>query len=265
MLKIDFLVSEDVIAREMISNSRMSVEFANYLWDKYKYSYMELQHDPLCDKNLIDYSIINELKAQPFFSKIKEEADINCENVKKAWSENSDIINKFLNDILKTDFNLSLTAYIVSPRLKMGHNLGNNCLIWGHLEGNSDMNYNLVYLVHESLHSYFPSNNLCHAIIENIADIELARFLNKSDKCYTCHDFTLNEHLKIYPYWNLYLNRSKDEIERLQKIDNTHYDIETFEINPNTLSDMNIFEFINFIEKIKDNIKITTYYTLFKQ
>lgn len=263
MLKIDFWVCEDVIAREMISKSRMPVEFANYLWDKYKKSYMELQHNPMCDKNLIDYGIISELKEQEFFKKFLIEAKENKDTIEKLWAENCDIINEFLKKILRTDYSLAMTAYIVSPRLKLGHNLGNNCLVWGHSNGNSDKNYNLVYLVHEALHSYFPSDNFCHAIIENIADIELARFLNHSDTSYTCHDFTLNEHLKIYPFWNLYLKRSEVEIERLQKIDKIQYDIKAFEKYRESLAGMNIDEFINFAKKIKDNIAFDTYYTLY--
>ena len=83
MLKIDFLVCEDVIAREMISKSRMPVEFANYLWNRYKQAYMELQHNLMCDKNLIDYGIISELKEQEFFKKILIEAkEIICATLK---------------------------------------------------------------------------------------------------------------------------------------------------------------------------------------
>ena len=115
MLKIDFLVCEDVIAREMISKSRMPIEFANYLWDKYKKSYMELQHNPMCGKNLIDYGIISELKEQEFFKKILIEAKENKATIEKLWAENCDIINEFLKKILRTDYNLAMKSFIGFP------------------------------------------------------------------------------------------------------------------------------------------------------
>ena len=86
----------------------------------------------------------------------------------------------------------------------------------------------MVYLVHESLHSYFKNDEITHTIIENISDLELAKFLNNSKKGYMVHDKLKNLHIKILPFWNLYLNKEQEEIENENKINNISYNKKDF-------------------------------------
>lgn len=244
MLRIKFKNDADVLSRVMISKSMMPKKFAHYLWDNCKLSYSLLLKD--IKSNEIDNNIILELQQQDFFRNYYEKAKKNLERIQNIWKKNSDRINSFLKKIFKKEFTLDSTAIIVPPSLNTGTSIGNNQIVWGHVNGVNDNNYDLVYLVHESLHSYFEKNDLTHTIIENIADIELAKYLNKTGG-YECHEDLKSMHIKILPFWNLYLNKGKTEIERENKINNISYDIKDFEKYRTKISRMNIDEFVEFL------------------
>lgn len=244
MLNIKFRIDPNLMARVIISTSKMPTELANYLWNKYRLSYQILQKD--LHSTEIDNNIILELQQQKYFKTCYTEADQNLQRIQHSWTKNKDKINLFLSKVFKKDFTLNVTAIIVSPTLNCGRNIGDNQFIWGHVNGVNDNNYDLVYLVHESLHSYFEKNDLTHTIIENIADIELAIFLNKTNS-YEGHPDLKPMHIKILPFWNLYLNKGKTEIERENKINNISYDIKDFEKYRTKISRMNIDEFVEFL------------------
>lgn len=244
MLRIKFKNDADVLSRVMISKSMMPKKFAHYLWDNCKLSYSLLLKD--IKSNEIDNNIILELQQQDFFRNYYEKAKKNLERIQNNWEKNSDRINLFLNKIFKKEFTLDLTCIIVPPSLNTGTSIENNQIVWGHVNGVNDENYDLVYLVHESLHSYFFKNDLTHTIIENIADIELAKFLNKTGG-YECHEDLKSMHIKILPFWNLYLNKGLEEIERENEINNISYDPKDFEKYRDKIRCMDIDEFVEFL------------------
>ena len=156
---------------------------------------------------------------------------------------------------MNTDFLLETTTYIVPPSFYRGRNIGNNYFIYGHPNGLQDENYDLVYLVHESLHSIFPKDYISHAIIENITDIELCKYLNQSKVGYETHKDkqTQEAHAQIFPYWNLYLNKNEEQIKEEQELLNINYDISEYEPFRERISKMNIVEFTNFVLELNAN------------
>ena len=259
MLNIKFKTDIDLMARLMISKNKMPTEFANYLWDKYRLSYIYLQKDFKSDE--IDNNITKELEQQKFFKQLCEGANKNLERIEDNWQKNKSKINLFLDNIFKKDFTLNETAIIVDPSLCVGMNIGNDQFVWGHKNSLFDKNYDLVYLVHESLHSYFPNNTLTHAIIEKIADIELSKYLNNTDKPYDCHEYTKMQHIKILPFWNIYLNKSRDGIEKENKDSNITYDLDDFAKYETQIKNMNIDSFTKFLEQ-QDLTEVKTNYTI---
>lgn len=262
MININFIVDEDILARVIISKSAMPTELANYLWGKYKVSYKELQSS-VNSKN-IDEGIITELKQHHYFKQKLREAYDNCTRISKCWEENYNKLNEFLTRICKCFLDLQTTAYIVSPKLNSGINIGENKFIWGHKNGLDDANYDIVYLVHESLHSYFPKGNLNHAVIEDIADIELCKYLNNSQNHYSYHDYTQKCHIQIFPFWNLFLNRTKDEILQNQENEGIYYDIDNFEQYREKLCNLNINEFVDFVTEHSKDINFKSKYEIIK-
>ncbi len=248
MLNIKFQTNEDIMARIMISKSRIPTDFANYLWNKYRITYTLLQKDFKIKE--IDNNIILELKQQKFFKTYCNGAIKNLERIKNNWEKYKRKINLFLDEIFKKSFILNTTAIIVDPDLFCGMNIGNNQFIWGHINGLQDENYDLVYLIHESLHSYFSKNDITHTIIENISDLELAKFLNNTEKGYSCHEELKYMHINILPFWNIYLNKTQQEIERNNKINNIFYNLNDFVKWKTKVKNMNIDDFVKFLEQL---------------
>ena len=248
MLSIKFKTDSNIMARIMISKSIIPTKFANYLWNKYKLSYKLLKENFKSTK--IDSNIILELQQQEYFKTHCIEANQNLQRIQNSWTKNKDKINLFLSKVFKKDFTLNVTAIIVSPILNCGGTMGDKQFIWGHNNGLTDENYDLVYLVHESLHSYFKNDMITHAIIENITDFELAKLLNNSEKGYTGHDYIKNLHIKILPFWNLYLNKTQKHIEEENIINNITYNLNDFYKYKPQIKNMNIDEFVEFLEKL---------------
>lgn len=264
MLNIRFQIDDNIMAKIMISKSMMPKKFAHYLWDNYKISYSLLIKD--IKSNEINNNIILELQQQDFFKISYEKAKKNLERIQNNWEKNSDRINLFLNKIFKKEFTLDLTCIIVPPSLNTGTSIENNQIVWGHVNGVNDNNYDLVYLVHESLHSYFEKNDLTHTIIENIADIELAKFLNKTNS-YEGHPDLKPMHIKILPFWNLYLNKKQEDIVRENKINNIAYNLKDFVEYKTKIKNLNIDEFVEFLEKLNLDklLDIKSSYTIYKK
>ncbi len=257
MLNITFKIDKNIIARFVISKNIMKREYANYLWSKYQFSYMKLQHKVL--DNTIDNNIILELQQQDFFNDYLKDAEENLKRIENYWQANKDKINTYLEKIFKKNFDLTTTAIIVPCYFNSGMNIGSNEFIWGHNKGLKNANYDLIYIVHESLHSYFKDNMITHAIIENIADIELSKFLKSTDIANDAHDYLKDTHIKVLPFWNIYLNKSKETIEKENEENNISYNFNEFKTYEKEISKMNIDDFVNFLESL--NLNQTINYT----
>ncbi len=253
MININFKTDNDFLAKLVLSMNKVPVDLANYLWVKYQDSYSYIHRhfgSKEFDDNKVDDNLLTELKEHEFFKQISEEGEQNLQRIKILWEEKKDEINSFLKNILKKEFNLTTNAIIVAPRLCIGCNTGNNNFIWGHIDGIENGNYDLVYLIHESLHSYFPNNEITHAIIENIADFELSYYLNKNKIISKGHKSLINLHKKIFPYWCLYLNKGIDYIKKYLEDDST-YDFEKLEKYQSKIVKMNIDDFVMFLESLE--------------
>ena len=86
---------------------------------------------------------------------------------------------------------------------------------------------------------------------------------NGKINCYKYNDFTKEDHIKIYPYWNLYLNKSKEEILKDQEYTLINYDVDYIESERSKLANMNIDELVNFLELKSKTIHYETSYKVF--
>lgn len=71
MLNIKFKIDKDIMAKLVISKNLMPIPFANYIYDKYKSSYLLLLRNSKSNK--IDNNIILELQQQDFFKQYLNE------------------------------------------------------------------------------------------------------------------------------------------------------------------------------------------------
>lgn len=221
MLNITFKVDPDIIARQCISQkNRMPKAIANELWDKYKTEFCELKK--YANAKLDNNEIIKELQKTEYFKQILAESKANLQKVESQWKESRAKINEYLQKTFKKSLALNCTAYIVSPKLCIGTSIGNNCFVWGHTNAEADPSYNLVYLLHESLHSYFENGDITHAIIENIADVGLAKLLG--GKLYATHEYLKETHKQIDKDWKEYLKSCEQSTSANSKYKSTDID-----------------------------------------
>ena len=75
MLEIEFKTDKEILARAMISKNAMPMDFAKYLFQKYRTSYLLLQNN-LMEKE-IDDNLLLELMQQKFFEEYINEAKEN--------------------------------------------------------------------------------------------------------------------------------------------------------------------------------------------
>lgn len=248
MIDIEFDINEDVLSRIIISTGKMPASIANELWQKNSKDYLRLQDNVFAN---IKSDILTDLQKTQYFKEMFERSVQNLKRVEKLWENNKGKVNEFLKKIMKVDGRMAVqTCYVVAPGLCIGLNVDEHKIFWGHKEGLWDENYDLVYLVHEALHSAFDTDNFSHTIIEEIADIELAKSLNNSKVGYECHAYTQDSHVILFPYFNLYLDRSIEEIKEEQKQRNIFYNIEVFEKYRKEVNSLNIFDFTEKMYKI---------------
>lgn len=80
VLNIDFQVNKDILLRRIVQKSKMPVNFANYLWEKFNDSYIKIKNSLL--SKYIDLNILKEIEEQSFFDEILQQAKENCERIK---------------------------------------------------------------------------------------------------------------------------------------------------------------------------------------
>jgi len=272
--------SKEVIALKILKNiinydDEELEKLKDELWFKFIDGYHTLLNmnsfNPnifLEDKDVI--AIIDELKSTSIFKKIYKETELYFLNVKTCWEKHKLGINDFLKRILKIKFDIKPVVYITHPNAYKGYSFDNNKIVWGHYNGINDLNYNLVYLVHEWLHCLLPfekneseiNANIKHCVIELISDYELNSLLKGKSTLNEGHSY-LDDYKKIvYPYWLKYIGLDENQINKRLEKDSVEF-CKFSEINLIELSNMNIYEFINFcIEKYKLSLNDEKHHSL---
>lgn len=199
------------------------VDLQNKLWEKYQLGYKLLQGKAneifvSEDETSILDKASSELKGlfedgikSPEFIKLFANANSYKKWLENEWEKNKEHILSELKAIMKIDLSESVfTVYVMGVSFSAGRNLGNNKIIWGHKE--DWLNYSLVYLAHECLHSMLSHSDLEHAVIELITDNELRIRLNKGGDYFICegkdvgHDHLRDIERKMLPNWQQYLS-----------------------------------------------------------
>lgn len=193
----------------------------NKMWKKYRYAYRFMQ---LCIKhNLAPFNTINHIVKvmnftikHPLFVDVLNDTNDFLREISTEWNVKKDRVLKIVEDITKIDVfqDFKATLYVTNKKLNAGRNISKyysnkNAFIYGHT--NLCDNYNMMYLIHESLHSIFGSSEIEHAIIELIADNELRIRLNNTGKYFEYgHDYLHSILVKLIPDWQMYLTSDEN-------------------------------------------------------
>ena len=205
--------------------------------------------------NTISIELINEVKNKELYKKAYDEIT-NTNKYKDylketknyrdkvigSYNNKKELILGYLNSVNKSEINENIDFYLVNPSCYQGSsNMKERFAVFGSEKGTykGDMNYALVYIVHETLHLLYPYNrfisddldfedyryraDIIHKIIEYIADRDLAIIL--SGKEYPQHEhldyiseefyndykkyLESNEYNNLFEFINACINKEK--------------------------------------------------------
>lgn len=251
-----FIINTDVLAIHLLTKLKDFRE-VKYELEKLRQMYPE-EFNELFSLSVDKYlnvdgrfkQMLEEFKKSEYFKKMYSETKKYKRFVLLGWKLNKKRINKFLSKILRINIDKTLNVYISHPYCSIGYNSKGD-IFWGHWQGERNIKHNLIYLVHEAMHTILPYKNYYvredfdknHAIIELISEYELKYFLYKKPDMDQGHEFLLKYRYKLYPYWLKYIGLSESEIQKRIKNDKVVNIVLPLE----ELSKLNIYEFVEFI------------------
>lgn len=260
-LKSKIFVALNILNGCLPTEGESIVNLENFLWNKYRKGYSKILNEAFGNfekrfensniKNAIA-DFINSSEFKKLYNETKEYSDF----IMNGWKSNKSDINTYLKKVFKRKLNVKIKVFIVHPNSCIGFS-SDGSTFWGHYKGIDDLNYNLVYLVHEGLHSALPydkynytefdcSGEVVHSIIELCSDYELYSKLSGISTLKEGHSFLTSYKEIIYPYWLTYLGL--DEKEQLARSKKDHVIFN--KLNNDKIINMNIDEFIYYCCKI---------------
>lgn len=123
------------------------------------------------------------------------------------WENTYDRVSQYVREITGLDFDENFEVFFTHPSLRNGWYIGNHQIAWG-CSGEFEY-YDVVYLWHEILHSYFPLDDISHCLIQLIADNGIRLLLNEKEQLFPLigHKDSLPLMEVIYPKWEEYLKQ----------------------------------------------------------
>ncbi len=153
-MNIDFRVSKDYLIARIINSRDKNLENAKDIYEIQKL--IAEGKDVKIPQHLIDK--VREVEGSSEFQQLYKENLEYMDSIKEYYQGNREKIEGYLRT-LGIDLNdLQLTSFISHPTFNAGQNMGGNIFFFGHSRGVEDKNYNIIYLIHESLHSFIPYN-----------------------------------------------------------------------------------------------------------
>lgn len=161
--------------------------------------------------------LIDELIETSEYLKVKEQAELRCDQVQSEWKANLAKSTEALLEITGIDFSRdNYQVFVTHPSIRQGRYLGNNQIAWGGQDHGE--NYSTIYIWHEILHADDKLGTDCrvkHAIIELVTDIELRKKLNNQEHPpFQGHSDLDGIRDALLDDWRTYLKNSGDGILR---------------------------------------------------
>jgi len=231
-MNLSFEINKDLLLSSLLFSDKsearnLIIPLKNKLWEKYKLPYSHflkgndyknifadmgnnLNNLVTQTRNMFEEGIKTEE-----FEKLLSETESYKKWLENEWNSKKDTVIEILRDILRIEIPVDkVTIYVVDPRIGGGSYLGNNRIFWGHTEDWT--NYNVVYMAHEFLHTFIPSGEIEHCLIELATDNELRIRMNRKSEYFiedgqpVGHDYLREKEKYLLPSWEKYL-KNKDK------------------------------------------------------
>ena len=278
-MKLDIILNDALLMWNLLYQSSVSEdihELKQKLWVDYKKDYTSLYRykkdimEQLNDFIPDDDKIFTLLESSLAFRKIRKETNKYRLNILEIWDRNKKNYLKELEKVLKCELNCNYTICVLHPNFNIVEaDLKSNLIIMGKKITTRDKDNFLTYLIYKIIKNEFlklePKDALekeiINAIVELVATNEFYTRVTKESK-YNLGKKSLRV-LKeqIYPYWLMYLGVKMADMEKYMIRDNIFFHITPY-IYDERLASMDIFTFINYVLKHKEEILKQRTYTV---
>ena len=247
-MKFILKVNETAIISQLIHYKLLSPPLLTLLQEKFAEEICMLAKQP---------AVFNEQLAPHLFAFCKQQPEIrmhiqkcteNAQRIEQNLQKHQPSLDKFVHRLAKTELPFANTINVYIVPCGGWYMPDEKAILWGHEKGYENASYDLVYLNHERMHSVIKNTDISHVVIECF-DKEISEKVFGNDIHFIKqHSYLQNLHYKILPFWNLYTQKTVRDIKQQNKQKNFSYAVEELEPLRDTLSAMNVYEFISFLE-----------------
>lgn len=267
-MKFDFIINKYLLIWNILYQNSFNEEVQKLkqkIWkeNKKEYSLMFKEKETIL-KEFNDYIpdddfIFNIVESADCYKKIKQETNKYKINLLEMWAVNNKKFIKELNKILKYDIEREFIVSVIDPNFDIIEiDFDSNIISLGKKVTLKEKNGFLTYLFYKILENEFGrikkyEQDIYTVILELVCLNELYSRISGESK----YNFGRNDlkelKNKIYPYWLMYLDIPKEDMEKHMIKDNLFFNINDYEYE-NKLRNIDIFSFANFIINNKQEI-----------
>ena len=177
------------------------------------------------------------------------------ERLIERWDSLKPTVNKYFSEVLRIKEEKQIKVNVVNPNFNTGTNNLEDEIFWGHYEGQRNPYYDVVYMMHESMHCMYPyqkdwnleQKGICHALIELATDNELRCVLEGKWQNYSeGHQDNNSTRNKLLPIWYAFLGKRDDETAIFKKMDGVDFKDYNRLLDNRTIKEMKFSDLMDF-------------------
>ncbi len=263
-MNLEVMVNDYLLAWYILYGASLSKEidrFKKNLFTKYKKEYnfcykdrteiLKYGKDFIPDNDIL----YNAVLTSSLFKTIKKETVKHRNNIERMWQDNSEIINKHINNVIRFPFPKIVHVYVIHPRFEITEYVKDlKSIVWGSEKDKYDVLTIFLSLITKGLlieadESFQNNKEILNSIIELSVVNEIGKSLSKNFSYDLGNPALKTFKRQIYPYWLMYLGYT-DKEKLLNKMidDKIGFDLEKYPLD-RALKKMNLRVFIEYCIK----------------
>ena len=268
-MNLEVMVNDYLLAWYILYGASLSKEidrFKKNLFTKYKKEYNFCYKDRLeilkYGKDFIpDNDILyNAVLTSSLFKTLKKETIKHKNNIEKMWEGSREVINGYINNIIRLPFPKNVHVYVIHPRFEITEYVKDlKCIVWGSEKDKYDVLTIFLSLITKGLliesdETFINNKEILNSVVELSVVNEIGKSLSKSFNYDLGNPVLKIIKRQIYPYWLMYLGYVEKE-KLLNKMidDKIGFDLEKYPID-RSLKKMNLKVFTEYCIKNSRNI-----------
>ena len=263
-VKLEVMVNDYLLAWYILYGASLSKEidkFKKNLFTKYKKEYnfcykdrseiMKYGKDFIPDNDIL----YNAVLTSSLFRSLKKETMKHSNNISKTWDSNEEIINKYINNVIRIAYPKTVNVFVIHPRFEITEYVRDSKgIVWGSDKDKYDVLTILLSLITKGIlqdgNELFKNNK---EIVNSIVELSVVNEIGKSLSNNFNYDLG-NPVLKIikrqiYPFWLMYLGYiDKEKLLNKMIDDKIGFDLEKYPLD-RSLRKMNLRSFCEYCIK----------------